>query len=263
MQQKNVQMMGSNSKLISSFRCIVILCVALIGAQLNAQNDTIGYSIYLKDFSNNIFLKNVKIKVVDDKNTTKEYKADSVLSVNLLVGRKYLFTLYKENYNVKKEYVTPFKEISRSTQNLTIYLEKRPAFVEKTPVVLFKENRVEFVDTSYYKDLRGFGEYLKDNTQISIEIIGFSDCTEKKKKKLAERRTAYIYKYLLDYGVPKERLIVSKQNATSYQIREDDLKYGFPVGMVLTEKAICELPKDEQERARKLNRRVDFKVIRK
>ena len=242
---------------------IVTLIIFIAAQKIFAQNDTIKYLFYLKDQQSNSFINNVKIKIVDDKNNLKEFKADSILKVDLFIGTKYLFKFYKELYNVKSEYITPIKEYNKFQENVSIYLQKAPVFEEKVPVIFFKKNSSELADSNSYYSLKWFTELLKDNTSLSIEIIGFSGCDEKKSKNASLKRANYIYNHFISNGISADKLRLKKEaNFNPYKIADNDIAPMFPMGMVLSESEIQKMPKIRQDIARKLNRRVEFKIIK-
>lgn len=244
---------------------VFVSTIVLLWSQfLCAQNDTIKYFIHLKDQQTNAYLNGVKIKVVDDKNNSHEYTSDSILRIDLLKETKYFFKFSKNGYNVKSEYITPNVAVQNKTENTSVYMQSTQPFVEKIPVLFFKKNSAELVDSSSFYSLQWFSEYIKDNlTNSSFEIMSFSDCTEKGQR-IAKKRAKYVYGFFIKNGVAKEKIkIIQVDNNTPFKIISNEgLQSFFPIGMVLSEAEIQKMPKDRQELARRLNRRVEFRINR-
>lgn len=108
---------------------------------------------------------------------------------------------------------------------------------------------------------------LEDNPNITIEMASHTDRwgTEEYNLDLSERRAKSVIDYLVEHGIPSERLqhhgygksrpkTVTKRVATAFpQFKEGD---------VLTEEYILALPEEtDQEAADQVNRRTEFQVL--
>lgn len=107
---------------------------------------------------------------------------------------------------------------------------------------------------------------LIENPTIVIQIEAFLDAEEKsnKNKLLSFKRTSVISDYLAMKGINRKRLVcISTNNSKPFTIEYDEDVPGFKQGEILDEKKIKGLSsKSQKELAHRLNRRVEFEIIR-
>jgi len=105
--------------------------------------------------------------------------------------------------------------------------------------ILFKAGKDEFSEDSY-SELEKLVKLLQNNTSMTIEIYGHTenrgDATAL--QELSEKRAIAVKKYLTDNGIKESRIIEAKGFGASKPIGDNSTELG-----------------------RKLNRRVEFKII--
>ncbi len=106
--------------------------------------------------------------------------------------------------------------------------------------VLFVVGKSELLSKSY-SQLDLLSQFLSDNESVKIELSGHTDNSGSSKlnQKLSENRVTTIKKYLIEKGVPKNRI-----SGTGYGGRKP-------------------IASNKKEETRRLNRRVEFKVAKK
>jgi len=108
---------------------------------------------------------------------------------------------------------------------------------------------------------------LRDNPNITIEISAHTDHVgnNEANKTLSERRAQSVVEYLISAGIAKDRLtavgygeekpfVVNAATAQKFSfLKEND---------ELTEAFVNALPADQQEQAKQINRRTEFRVLK-
>jgi peptidoglycan-associated lipoprotein len=108
---------------------------------------------------------------------------------------------------------------------------------------------------------------LRDNPNITIEISAHTDHVgnNEANKTLSERRAQSVVEYLIAAGIAKDRLtavgygeekpfVVNAVTAQKFSfLKEND---------ELTEAFVNALPADQQEQAKQINRRTEFRVLK-
>ena len=108
---------------------------------------------------------------------------------------------------------------------------------------------------------------LNENPNITIELASHTDIigSAEYNMELSNRRAQSVVDYLIEAGVDKERLTPKGYGKTVPVIVDDDIADKFPFlnyGDILTETFINSLPEEQQEIARQLSRRTEFRVLR-
>ncbi len=114
------------------------------------------------------------------------------------------------------------------------------------------------------KALDGLVETLKENPTIVIEIGSHTDSRPipMTNDTLSQKRAESVVKYLIQAGIPRERLYAKGYGASQPRALDKDLG-SFKKGDVLNEAFIDKLKSTKlKEEAHQLNRRTEFKVLR-
>lgn len=187
------------------------------------------------------------VELIDVQDSTSFIKVESCWEIGeflicLPLGKEYAFNVdkegylfYSENYQMKeiKDYINPFM--------LEIKLKKIEA---GSSVVLrnvfFKTDSYELLPESMV-ELKKLTDFLKNNSTIHIELEGHTDNvgSEEYNLNLSQARAKEVFNYLTANGIKAERMVYKG--------------YGFtkPIST------------NDTPEGRALNRRTEFKIIRK
>lgn len=108
---------------------------------------------------------------------------------------------------------------------------------------------------------------LNDNPNITIEIGAHTDFvgSEEANLKLSLERAMSVVNYLTEHGIESARITAKGYGETTPVVPDRDLviKYRFlKVNVPLTEEFISKLNSEQQEIAKQINRRTEFKVLK-
>lgn len=108
---------------------------------------------------------------------------------------------------------------------------------------------------------------LNENPNITIELASHTDIigSAEYNLDLSNRRAQSVVDYLIHAGIEKERLTPKGYGKTVPVVVDDDIADKYPFlnyGDVLSESFINALPEEQQEIARQLSRRTEFRVLR-
>ena len=109
---------------------------------------------------------------------------------------------------------------------------------------------------------------LNENPNITIELSAHTDCrgSDQYNKRLAQRRAETVVRYLIDHGIPADRLTPVGYGEDRPKTIRKKLTEKYPwlkADDVLTEDFINALDdKEKQETCHQLNRRTEFTVLR-
>ena len=108
---------------------------------------------------------------------------------------------------------------------------------------------------------------LNDNPNITIEIGAHTDFvgTEEANIKLSQERAMSVVNYLTEHGIESARITAKGYGETTPVVPDKALvaKYRFlRVNVPLTEEFISKLNSEQQEIAKQINRRTEFKVLK-
>jgi len=147
-------------------------------------------------------------------------------------------------------------------------LEPIPEEPVVLPDILYAFN--EYALLPQYEDsLQGLIETLDNNETIVIELASHTDnrSTFEYNDVLSQKRAQSVVGYLVDRGIDPDRMIAKGYGErVPRELTKDIMRDGFLFrkGVVLTETYIDSLPTEEyREAAHQLNRRTEFRVIRK
>jgi peptidoglycan-associated lipoprotein len=121
----------------------------------------------------------------------------------------------------------------------------------------------------YQDSLQGLIKTLDANKNIVIELGAHTDATasEEYNDVLSQRRAEAVVDYLINRGIDPERLVAKGYGERVPRLLQKDIRkngFLFPKGTHLTPEYIASLKKQEAiDAARELNRRTEFRIIRK
>ncbi len=121
----------------------------------------------------------------------------------------------------------------------------------------------------YQDSLQGLIQTLRDNPNIVVELAAHTDArdTDEKNDILSQRRAQSVVDYLIIRGIEPARLVAKGYGErVPLTLRKDVVRDGFlfTEGTTLDEETIASLPTErEKEAAHQLNRRTEFRVLRK
>ena len=107
---------------------------------------------------------------------------------------------------------------------------------------------------------------LKDHPNIVIEMAAHTDRigSDKYNNGLSQRRAQSVVDYLVENGIPRERLKPAGYGKTRPKTVTKRIHSQYPQfeeGVTLTEEFIKKLSKEDREAADQINRRTEFQVI--
>jgi len=121
----------------------------------------------------------------------------------------------------------------------------------------------------YQDSLQGLIQTLRDNPNLVIELASHTDTrdTEERNDILSQKRAQSVVNYLIMRGIEPDRLVAKGYGEhVPRTLKKDIVRDGFlfKKGTTLDDDYIYSLPsKAEQEAAHQLNRRTEFRVLRR
>lgn len=181
--------------------------------------------------------------------------------------RDYILTFEKENYFTQKinestkglEYSKTFEEVIR--------LKRIPEKPILLPEILFDLAKWD-LKPLYEDSLRGLIGTLDANPSIVIELGAHTDAQGNAEQNdiLSQKRAESVVDYLIVRGIDPGRLVAKGYGERAPRTLEKTIdKKGmfFIEGTVLTEEYIDQLQKNQKSVAHELNRRIEFRVLRR
>ena len=209
---------------------------------------------------------NAVIRIVGDDGSNQKTaaKPDGSFRFDLQRGVKYAMMAGAEGYlNARQEFVSDSTE-EDAEYNVDFIL----AAMFKAQII---ENIFYDFDKAVLRDesklaLDSMVMLLKDHPNIVIEMASHTDRvgSAKYNQGLSQRRAQSVVDYLIENGIPRERLKPagygeSKPKTVTKRIHSQYPQ--FEEGVTLTEEFIKTLSKEDQEAADQINRRTEFQVI--
>lgn len=209
---------------------------------------------------------NAVIRIVGDDGSNQKTAArpDGYFRFDLQRGVKYAMLASAEGYlNARQEFVSDSTE-EDAEYNVDFIL----AAMFKAQVV---ENIFYDFDKAVLRDesklaLDSMVMLLKDHPNIVIEMASHTDRvgSTKYNQGLSQRRAQSVVDYLIENGIPKERLKPAGYGESRPKTVTKRIHSQYPQfeeGVTLTEEFIKTLSKEDQEAADQINRRTEFEVI--
>lgn len=209
---------------------------------------------------------NAVIRIVGDDGSNQKTaaKPDGSFRFDLRRGVKYVMLAGADGYlNARQEFVSDSAE------------EDAEYNVDFVLAAMFKAQIIENIFYDYDKAvlrdesklaLDSMVMLLKDHPNIVIEMASHTDRvgSEKYNQGLSQRRAQSVVDYLIENGIPKERLKPAgygKSRPKTVTKRIHSQYPQFEEGVTLTEEFIKTLSKEDQQAADQINRRTEFQVI--
>lgn len=174
----------------------------------------------------------------------------------------------KPNYfNSKGTITTVGIEFSKDFEKDFI-LQPIPAEPVVLPEILYDLGKWD-LKPQYQDSLQGLILTLRDNPNLVIELAAHTDTrdTEEKNDILSQRRAQSVVDYLIIRGIDPQRLVAKGYGEhVPLKLKKDVVRdgYVFKEGTVIDDNFINSLSSNrEKEAAHQLNRRTEFRVLRK
>ena len=209
---------------------------------------------------------NAVIRIVGDDGSNQKTaaKPDGSFRFDLQRGVKYTMMAGAEGYfNARQEFESDSTE-EDAEYNVDFIL----AAMFKAQII---ENIFYDFDKAVLRDesklaLDSMVMLLKDHPNIVIEMASHTDRvgSAKYNQGLSQRRAQSVVDYLIENGIPRERLKPAgygKSRPKTVTKRIHSQYPQFEEGVTLTEEFIKTLSKEDQEAADQINRRTEFQVI--
>ncbi len=174
----------------------------------------------------------------------------------------------KENYFNKRQEFRTFGLIRDTSYVLNVMLQPIP----QKPIVLpdiYYELAKWDLQPQYEDSLQVLVDIMIDNPKLVIELSSHTDFRASigYNEELSQKRAKTAVDYLVAQGIDEERMLAKGYGETHPRLLNKDFKldgFTFKKGTTLTESTIWKLrTKRAQEAAHQLNRRTEFRVLRK
>jgi peptidoglycan-associated lipoprotein len=209
---------------------------------------------------------NAVIRIVGDDGSNQKTvaKPDGSFRFDLQRGVKYAMLAGADGYlNARQEFVSDSTE-EDAEYNVDFIL----AAMFKAQII---ENIFYDFDKAVLRDesklaLDSMVMLLKDHPNIVIEMASHTDRvgSAKYNQGLSQRRAQSVVDYLIENGIPRERLKPAGYGESRPKTVTKRIHSQYPQfeeGVTLTEEFIKTLSKEDQEAADQINRRTEFQVI--
>lgn len=219
------------------------------------------------------FLEGVVVKMVGTNGSSIEAKTDpkgfySFAKNQLAENTSYELLIERDNYFNKKARASTVGLTHNEDFELNFNLEPIPDKPIVLPDILYDLGRWE-LKPQYQDSLQGLIQTLDQNETLVIELASHTDTrdTEERNDILSQRRAQSVVDYLIERGIDPDRLVAKGYGERISRTLESTKKsngFSFDAGTVLNDEFINGLAtKDEKEAAHTLNRRTEFRVLRK
>lgn len=219
---------------------VAIFSLVLVTAtQAQVSNDTLVlvYGKMLKAQDSTPVVGNIlyeKLPYYDDMGMASS-KTDGSFEIQLIQGKKYIFSVTKSGFNKFSGEV----EV-KGNQEFNIYIEEDIIELRKLENLIFARGSDQ-ISPSSYSELNELAVWLNENSSIIIQLEGHTDFAGNPdaNMRLSEARVIAVQEYLIDQKVKKSRIFTKAFGGTQ------------PV------------TQDRTDEAKTLNRRVEVRVIRR
>ncbi len=180
----------------------------------------------------------------------------------------YVIEIIKDNYFQIKDTLSTKEVVSSADFERNYELQRIPDEPVVLPDILFETGKWE-LQTQYEDSLQGLIQRLDANQNIVVELGAHTDARASKEYNdvLSQKRAEAVVDYLIARGINPQRLVAQgygerEPRKLQKRIVRDDIE--FEKGTILTEGFIDSLNTEKaREIAMQLNRRIDFRVLRK
>ncbi|MCF6170887.1 MAG: OmpA family protein [Bacteroidales bacterium] len=174
----------------------------------------------------------------------------------------------KENYFNKRSKLNTFYLIKDSTYTEDVYLQPIPRKPIVLPDIYYDFAKWDLLP-QYEDSLQVLVEIMVDNPKLVIELSSHTDArgSDKYNKELSQKRAKSAVDYLISQGINEERMVAKGYGEQQPRLLNKDFErdgFLFAEGTKLTESYIRKLRTEQsREAAHQLNRRTEFRVLRK
>ncbi|MGL5014551.1 MAG: OmpA family protein [Bacteroidales bacterium] len=212
-------------------------------------------------------LREARINIVGDNGFYQKLpvKTDGTYRFRLEPGVRYAIQATSRGYlNVADYFDVPSEEKDwMFKKDFTLMQIARTIRVEN----VFFDHNMSTLKPESDKALMELIEVLNQNPNITIELSSHTDYTgsDLYNQNLSDRRAKTVVDYLISNGVDPLRLTPKGYGESSPVGVSEELNERFdflPIGEILTEEFILSLTPEQQEIAKALNRRTEFRVLR-
>lgn len=212
-------------------------------------------------------LKQAKIHIVGDSGyyAKQPVRADATFQFKITQGEQYAVQASCPGYLSVAEYFTAPKQ-DQDYSNRKDFVLMPIAKTIRVDNIFF-----DFNQATLRPESKGALDYLimllTENPNITIELSSHTDIigSEAYNLDLSNRRAKSVVDYLIDAGMSADRLTPKGYGKSVPVVVDDELADQYPFlqyGDVLSEEYIKRLPAEQEEIARQLSRRTEFKVLR-
>lgn len=186
----------------------------------------------------------------------------------IIPNTTYEIIISRDNYFTTKGTETTVGLEKSEDLSRNFLLEPIPEEPIVLPDILYEFNKYALLP-QYQDSLQGLIETLDNNETIVIELASHTDSrsTYEYNDVLSQKRAQSVVNYLIDRGIDPDRLVAKGYGErVPRDLKKDIMRDGFKFtkGAVLTESYIDSLSTEEhREAAHQLNRRTEFRVLRK
>jgi peptidoglycan-associated lipoprotein len=213
-------------------------------------------------------IKEAQVILTGDDGSTNRLLSDTAGRVRfeLQPDIDYVVTLQHADYLISKEEISTYK--IEDDREFEIITEMQP--IEKPiiiPDIYFDFAKWDLREDAM-KNLESLIKTLNDNPNITIELSAHTDMIGSASDNLllSKRRAESVVNYLISQGIHPDRLTAKGYGKDQPRIitAKDAKVYGFlKEGDVLTPTFILQLKPEQRAIASQLNRRIEFKVMRR
>lgn len=198
---------------------------------------------YVLDKETNKPIKNAKVLLTDNKTKRKfvtKTNENGRFELKISNKRSYLMKLDKPKYYPKTLEVNP-DETWGDSVDLSSYLDLNMDYAGYLVVNIYFELGSYKIKDKSKEQLNKLTEILKETPNVKLHVRSYADCRGSKKlnKKLTEKRSEAVKKYIVDQGIGKKRVTTESMGATNFVNN-------------------CVRPNDCTEEEHALNRRSEF-----
>lgn len=150
---------------------------------------------------------------------------------------------------------------------MEVKLQRIPDKPILLPEILFDLAKWD-LKPQFEDSLQGLIETMDANPKIVVELGAHTDArgNDEANDILSQKRAESVVDYLIIRGIDPGRLFAKGYGESVPRTLQKEIKkndFVFPKGTILTEAYIDSLPKNQQETAHSLNRRIEFRIVGK
>jgi len=217
------------------------------------------------DKETNSHLQGATVRVIATDGTNLKVPArNGTFKMKLKEGNEYVFAAFKDGYLRDKAGVSTIELSDSKDFRFNMYLTPTDAPI-KVDNINYEFGSWELLESSKTA-LDTLVQILKLNPTITIELMAHTDFvgSDQFNFDLSQKRAQSVVDYLIEKGINPKRLVAKGYGETwpKTVTRELAKQYDFlKRGDELTEEFINKLTPDQQEIAKAINRRTEFRVL--